>query len=101
MVRRSLGLSVVCAARRRPYCHAHSAVADPRLDRRGQQPRSRFLSDRGGEEKAPVAQLGDIRWGGRVMADEVGAGFFSNGWGLLPWMISAEPLDRYDVYRVE
>ena len=53
------------------------------------------------KKKRLLAQLGDIRWGGRVMADEVGAGFFSNGWGLLPWMISAEPLDRYDIYRVE
>lgn len=48
-----------------------------------------------------LTQFGELSWGGRVMADEVGAGFFSNGWGLLPWMISAEPLDRYDVYRVE
>lgn len=53
------------------------------------------------KKKRLVTQLGDIHWGGRVMADEVGAGFFSNGWGLLPWMVSAEPLDRYDVYRVE
>jgi hypothetical protein len=34
------------------------------------------------------------------MAREVGAGFFSNGAGLYPWMLSTQPLDRYDVYLV-
>jgi hypothetical protein len=48
-----------------------------------------------------LQRLSDESWGGRLMADEVGAGFFSNGWGLLPWMVSGHALDRYDVFRVE
>ena len=47
-----------------------------------------------------LSSLGDARIGGRAMAGEVGAGFFSNGAGYYPYMISPRPLDRYDLIRV-
>jgi hypothetical protein len=50
--------------------------------------------------RVSIAHLADSSFGGRVMAREVGAGFFSNGAGLYPWMVSTRPLDRYDVFLV-
>jgi 4-amino-4-deoxy-L-arabinose transferase-like glycosyltransferase len=48
-----------------------------------------------------LARLEDRRPGGRVMSHEVGAGFFSNRWGLLPWGWGRDPLDVIDVWRIE
>lgn len=48
-----------------------------------------------------------IRWigiaesGGRTMSRPSGAGFFSNGWGYLPWAWGSDPLDRYDLWQLE
>lgn len=51
-------------------------------------------------QRERLATLSDDSIGGRAMASEVGASFFSNGGGFLPWMVSWEPLDRYDLYRL-
>jgi hypothetical protein len=39
--------------------------------------------------------------GGRLMSRADGAGFFSNGWGYLPWAWGREPLDRYELWSIE
>jgi hypothetical protein len=51
-------------------------------------------------QREPLGTLSDNSIGGRVVAPEVAAGFFSNGSGFLPWMVSWQPLDRYDIYRL-
>lgn len=37
---------------------------------------------------------------GRIMAAEAGAGFYSNGWGVLPWTWTNGTIDRWTVWRV-
>jgi hypothetical protein len=48
-----------------------------------------------------LRRITDETPGGRLMSKEAGAGFYSNGWGYLPWTFSTLPLDRYDLYEVE
>jgi hypothetical protein len=48
-----------------------------------------------------VATVDDGRPGGRIMSREHGAGFFSNGWGYLPWSWGSEPVDRYELWVLE
>jgi hypothetical protein len=40
------------------------------------------------------------RWPLRLLNHEARAGFYSHGWGFLPYAVSTEPLDRFEVYRV-
>ncbi|HNN94752.1 MAG TPA: hypothetical protein PKI03_20890 [Pseudomonadota bacterium] len=51
-------------------------------------------------DRQTLDTLSDFSIGGRAMASEVGASFFSNGGGFLPWMVSWQPLDRYDLFRL-
>jgi len=37
----------------------------------------------------------------RVMNDETHAGFYSDGWGLLPYSFSTVPLETFKIYQVE
>ncbi len=46
-----------------------------------------------------IGRVEDATPGGRVMAN--GAGFFSNGFGYLPWAWGDEPLDTFDLWRIE
>jgi hypothetical protein len=39
--------------------------------------------------------------GGRVMDFFAGAGFFSNGWGALPWVWGTGETNRFEVWKVE
>ncbi len=39
--------------------------------------------------------------GGRVMDLSVGAGFFSNHWGYLPWAWGDKPIDQFDLWEIE
>jgi hypothetical protein len=48
-----------------------------------------------------LARLEDASPGGRVMSHEIGAGFFSNAWGYLPWGWGTEPLDTFDLWRID
>ena len=48
-----------------------------------------------------VATVDDVRPGGRIMTRALGAGFFSNGWGYLPWSWGNEPVDRYELWVLE
>lgn len=48
-----------------------------------------------------VARLEDREPGGRLMSQQGGAGFYSNAWGYLPWVWNDEPLDVFDLWRVE
>lgn len=57
---------------------------------RERYPRSRHLARI--EDRAP---------GGRIMDARVGAGFFSHGWGYLPWAWGHDPLDTCDLWRLE
>ena len=48
----------------------------------------------------PVDAWTDDRCGVFVLNRELGAGFFSNHWGYLPFAIGCEAVDTYDTYRV-
>lgn len=48
-----------------------------------------------------IVRLQEGRPGGRTMDMTHGAGFFSNAWGDLPWTWSSEPLDAFDLWRIE
>jgi hypothetical protein len=48
-----------------------------------------------------IGTLDDARRGGRLMDRKAGAGFFSNGWGYLPWAWGRTPVDRYELWSVE
>jgi Dolichyl-phosphate-mannose-protein mannosyltransferase len=39
-------------------------------------------------------------WPVRLMSHEARAGYYSHGWGLLPFAFSRAPLERFDVFRV-
>jgi 4-amino-4-deoxy-L-arabinose transferase-like glycosyltransferase len=47
-----------------------------------------------------VASVADSSPGGRLLDSERGAGFWSNGWGYLPWVWGSGELDRFDLWRV-
>jgi hypothetical protein len=36
----------------------------------------------------------------RVMDVPASAGFYASCWGALPWMITAHPLERFELYQV-
>jgi hypothetical protein len=48
-----------------------------------------------------LGRIEDASPGGRLMSAEAGAGFFSNAWGYLPWGWGKEPLDTFDLWRIE
>ena len=48
-----------------------------------------------------VETLVDARPGGRVMSRASGAGFYSNGWGFLPWSWGTGDVERFEVWRVQ
>jgi len=48
-----------------------------------------------------VQSLELTRPGGRIMSRSEGAGFYSNGWGYLPWAWGSEPMDRYELWSIE
>jgi hypothetical protein len=50
---------------------------------------------------AHLARVEDARPGGRVMSPAAGAGFYSNSFGFLPWAWGREPVDTYDLWRLE
>ena len=43
----------------------------------------------------------DAQRGGRIMSLQHGAGFFSNGWGYLPWTFGWDEIDRIEVWQVK
>lgn len=45
--------------------------------------------------------LEDREPGGRIMDETAGAGFFSQGWGYLPWAWGHEPVDTFELFRLE
>jgi len=47
-----------------------------------------------------LATVSDSSPGGRVLSGELGAGFYSNGWGYLPWVWGSNEVDRFDLWRV-
>ncbi|HEX4824962.1 MAG TPA: hypothetical protein VFV19_11690 [Candidatus Polarisedimenticolaceae bacterium] len=51
--------------------------------------------------KRLVSSLDDTRPGGRIMSRACDAGFFSNGWGYLPWAWGSDSVDRYEVWSIE
>ena len=48
----------------------------------------------------PLDTMTDARRGVFVLNRELGAGFFSDRWGYLPFAIGCEAVDTYDIYRV-
>jgi hypothetical protein len=48
-----------------------------------------------------VARIEEREPGGRLMSHTLGAGFFSNEWGYLPWVWSDEVLDTFDLWQLE
>jgi 4-amino-4-deoxy-L-arabinose transferase-like glycosyltransferase len=47
-----------------------------------------------------VATIADDAPGGRIVSSADGAGFYSNGWGYLPWVWSSRPVDRFQLWRI-
>ena len=47
-----------------------------------------------------VATVTDSSAGGRVMNLQSGAGFYSNGWGYLPWAWGTTEIDRFELWRL-
>lgn len=47
-----------------------------------------------------LATVSDSSPGGRILSSELGAGFYSNGWGYLPWAWGATELDRFELWRI-
>jgi hypothetical protein len=47
-----------------------------------------------------VARIESREPGGRLMDQTTGAGFYSNGWGYLPWAWGDSLLEAFDVWRV-
>jgi len=52
-------------------------------------------------DRTLVSSLVGDRPGGRIMSFELGAGYYSNFWGYLPWAWGGEVLDRYELWRVD
>jgi hypothetical protein len=48
-----------------------------------------------------IGLLDDTQGGGRLMDRAVGAGFFSNGVGYLPWAWGTTPVDRYELWSID
>jgi 4-amino-4-deoxy-L-arabinose transferase-like glycosyltransferase len=48
-----------------------------------------------------LASLVDRTPGGRIMCDELGAGFFANGSGYFPWVWGDVPLDELVLWRID
>jgi len=51
-------------------------------------------------EREHLASLEEKGPGGRIMSMELGAGFYSNYWGILPWVWGDDLLDRFDLWRL-
>jgi hypothetical protein len=47
-----------------------------------------------------VATVTDASPGGRIVSGELGAGFYSNGWGYLPWAWGSTEIDRFELWRI-
>jgi 4-amino-4-deoxy-L-arabinose transferase-like glycosyltransferase len=47
-----------------------------------------------------LTRIEDREAGGRIMNARLGAGFFSNGWGYLPWAWGDDPLDTFDLWQI-
>jgi len=47
-----------------------------------------------------VATVSDEAPGGRIISGAEGAGFYSNGWGYLPWVWGRGPVDRFELWRI-
>ena len=47
-----------------------------------------------------LATVSDKSPGGRIISSELGAGFYSNGWGYLPWAWGSTEVDRFELWRV-
>ncbi|MFN2428283.1 MAG: ArnT family glycosyltransferase, partial [Candidatus Binatia bacterium] len=43
-----------------------------------------------------LATVSDDAAGGRILSSELGAGFYSNGWGYLPWVWGSTEVDRFE-----
>ena len=55
-----------------------------------------------GRSLKPVEKLTyRIRSPLRLLAPNSHAGFWSDGWGVLPFSFSLEPLDEFSIYRVK
>lgn len=48
-----------------------------------------------------LESLADHTPGGRIQSHKDGAGFFSNGWGYLPWIYGKSEIERVDVWQIE
>ena len=52
-------------------------------------------------ERKLLATLEDGAPGGRIMSMNLGSGFYSNGWGYLPWAWGDEVLDSFSLWELE
>lgn len=47
-----------------------------------------------------VAVVTDSTPGGRIVSTTLGTGFYSNGWGFLPWAWGDGEIDRFELWRL-
>jgi 4-amino-4-deoxy-L-arabinose transferase-like glycosyltransferase len=47
-----------------------------------------------------LATVSDATPGGRILSSALGAGFYSNGWGYLPWVWGSTEIDRFELWRI-
>lgn len=51
-------------------------------------------------ERELLATVTENAPGGRIIAPELGVGFYSNGWGYLPWGWGRGEIDRFELWRI-
>jgi 4-amino-4-deoxy-L-arabinose transferase-like glycosyltransferase len=58
------------------------------------------ISIRNFRQRELVATVTDATPGGRIISSALGAGFYSNGWGYLPWAWGSTEIDRFELWRL-
>ncbi|MFA6092730.1 MAG: hypothetical protein WCU88_11825 [Elusimicrobiota bacterium] len=48
-----------------------------------------------------LSDLVDLTPGGRIMDQSLGAGFYSNAWGCLPWAWGSTEIDRFVLWEIQ
>jgi hypothetical protein len=81
-----------------------SSNASPAVGERIVEPRTAGLHDFAPGLRGRLEHVESVEFPGRLpvrlMSAEAKAGFYSHGWGLLPFAVSSGPLETFDVFRV-
>jgi len=86
-----------CATATPPWPARGDLVVRPQVTFSGE----RTLAMLDGQVTSIIGRVEDREPGGRTMSSAAGAGFFSNGWGYLPWAWSDGVVDAFDLLQVQ